>query len=180
MWLWVFRVHDGIGCTRMLLTSRRVESRGDAPLHGPSTWRQGSTFTLSLVMQPHTNIYNTSTIMPPELIPDDGDYASEEDSDFAPDGALAAEAEDSSDEEPDDAEQDTTTKPTRPKKRKRGDDEEAEDAGIENSGDEAIIGDGLKRDKKRRKEKKGLQEEDEGGEGGLVKTRSMRAQEYVC
>ncbi|KAG4434237.1 hypothetical protein IFR05_010279 [Cadophora sp. M221] len=115
--------------------------------------------------------------MPPELIPDDEEYASEEDSDFAPDTALAPDAE-SSDEESEAEEPAAVAKQAQPKKRKRGDDEEAEDAGFENSGDEAIMKEGSK--SKRKKGKKSKEEvEDEGGEGGLIKTRSMRAQEKV-
>jgi hypothetical protein len=115
--------------------------------------------------------------MPPELIPDDEDYASEEDSDFAPDAGPAQASDSESDEEPS---EDVTAKPAKPTKRKRGQDEEAEDAGFENSGDEAIIEKGLKRQKKKGKKGKDAEEDDEGGEGGLIKTRSMRAQEYVC
>jgi hypothetical protein len=117
--------------------------------------------------------------MPSELIPDDEEYASSEDSDFAPDDAPAQASENSDDDESDAEETVKETKKAKPKpaKRKRGQDEEAEDAGFENSGDEAIIERGLK--KQRRKKGKGVEDEDEGGEGGLVKTRSMRAQEYV-
>jgi hypothetical protein len=121
--------------------------------------------------------------MPPELIPSDEDYASSEDSDFAPDAVPAANEDDSSDDEADIDELaiDTKAQPKANKKRKRGDnDEEAEDVGYENSGDEEIIGEGVKERKKakKRKGKKSREElEDEGGEGGLIKTRSMRAQE---
>jgi hypothetical protein len=108
--------------------------------------------------------------MPPELIPDDEDYASEEDSDFAPDAAPAKEDADSSDDEAEPEE----VKAPKSSKRKRAPDDDAEDAGFENSGDEAIIEKGLKRQKKKSKKGKD-EEEDEGGEGGLVKTRSMRA-----
>jgi len=120
--------------------------------------------------------------MPPELIPSDEDYASSEDSDFAPDAVPAAN-EDSSDDEADIDELaiDTKAQPKTTKKRKRGDgDEEAEDVGYENSGDEEIIGEGVRERKKAKKGKgkKSKEElEDEGGEGGLIKTRSMRAQE---
>lgn len=114
--------------------------------------------------------------MPPEIIPEDEDYASEEDSDFAPDTAPAQASDASSDEESE-AEEEVKAKP-KAAKRKRGQDEEAGDAGFENSGDEAIIEKGLKRQKK--KGRKGEDaEDDEGGEGGLIKTRSMRAQEYA-
>lgn len=121
--------------------------------------------------------------MPPEIIPDDEDYASEEDSDFAPDAAPAEEKAESSDEE---SEADEPAVKAKPKstKRKRGD-EEAEDLGFENSGDEAIIGEGAKAKRRRLKKAKAKGksieelEDDEGGEGGLIKTRSMRAQEYV-
>lgn len=118
--------------------------------------------------------------MPPALITSDDEYASEEDSDFAPDDAAPTtqgDAEESSDEE---SEAETSKgkekEKEKPTKRKRVE-EEAEDAGFENSGDEAIIEKGLKR--RKRKGKKGVEDEDEGGEGGLVKTRSMRAREYV-
>ena len=117
--------------------------------------------------------------MPPELVPDDDDYASSEDSDFAPDAAPAQASEESSDDESEAEAPEVKAKP-RSTKRKRGADDEAEDAGFDNSGDEAIIEKGLK--KQRKKSKKGKDAEDvddEGGEGGLIKTRSMRAQEYV-
>ncbi|KAF8857573.1 BCNT-domain-containing protein [Acephala macrosclerotiorum] len=117
--------------------------------------------------------------MPPEIVPSDEEYVSEEDSDFAPD-AVPAHEEADSDSEPEVA----ASKPTQ--KRKRTEGEEAEDLGFENSGDEAIIGDGLKEKRRRRKKAKGKgkaiegdDEEDEGGEGGFVKTRSMRAVEEV-
>ena len=119
--------------------------------------------------------------MPPEIIPDDEDYASEEDSDFAPDALPATTADITSDEESETEEppenEKNAKKLKRPAKRKRAQGEEAEDAGFENSGDEAIIERGLK--KQKRKKRGEVVEEDEGGEGGLVKTRSMRAQEYV-
>ena len=111
--------------------------------------------------------------MPPEIIPEDEDYASEEDSDFAPDGAPAQ----ASDEESD-AESDDGVEVNKPAKRKRGQDEEAEDAGFENSGDETVIEKGLKKQRRKGKKGKDTEEDDEGGEGGLIKTRSMRAQEY--
>lgn len=128
----------------------------------------------------------TTSAMPPELIPDEDEYASEEDSDFAPDAVVAEDKDASSDEESE-AEDTTNTVAAKPKpksaKRKRGE-EEAEDLGSENSGDEAIIGAGEKERRKRKKKaKKGgvvdVEEDDEGGEGGLIKTRSQRAQEYV-
>ena len=121
--------------------------------------------------------------MPPELVPSDEEYASDEDSDFAPDTGLVQEDVESSDEELDVDANSTTDpkavgkeKPKSTKRKRAGEDiEEAEDAGFENSGDEAIIEKGLKRQKK--KGRKAQVDEDEGGEGGLVKTRSMRAQE---
>jgi hypothetical protein len=118
--------------------------------------------------------------MPPEIIPSGSDYASEEDSDFAPDAAPAAEVESSDSES--EADESTTKAQAKPKtkKRKRGD-EEAEDLGFENSGDEAIIKEYDAEAPKRKKGTTGRAAEldDEGGEGGVVKTRSMRALEYV-
>ncbi|KAK2008373.1 BCNT-domain-containing protein, partial [Colletotrichum eremochloae] len=110
------------------------------------------------------------------------EYESSQDSDFAPEDAVAADgASEASDSETDG--EDAAAGTTKPAKRKRdgdGDGGEAEDAGFENSGDEALIKKAKK--KRRRKAKDGdaaaaPDEEDEGGDGGLVKTRSMRAAE---
>jgi hypothetical protein len=145
---------------------------------------------LHINTKPTTLHITTKTLkMPPELIPSDSDYASEEDSDFAPDTAPAPELESSDSESDDEATAGNDSKGRskvegkgKGKKRKRGGDEEAEDLGFENSGDEAVIKEydsgGAA---KRKKGKKGRVEEleDEGGEGGVVRTRSMRALEYV-
>ncbi|KAI1144478.1 BCNT-domain-containing protein [Hypoxylon sp. FL0543] len=98
----------------------------------------------------------------------DEDYASDEDSDFAPDAAPFQASPDVSESEEDEVE--LVTIPGR--KRSAG----ADDGGFENSGDEAIIQKGKKRQKKE-KRKDAVHEDDEGGEGGLIKTRSMRAVE---
>jgi hypothetical protein len=118
--------------------------------------------------------------MPPDTILDDEDYgSSSEDSDFAPDAVPAQVSDESSGEESEPEPAVATVKKAKPRsaKRKRGQDDEAEDAGFENSGDEAIIEKGLKKQKKKKKGKE--VDEDEGGEGGLIKTRSMRALEYA-
>ncbi|KAI1426047.1 bucentaur or craniofacial development-domain-containing protein [Xylaria sp. FL1777] len=102
---------------------------------------------------------------------DEDDYASEEDSDFAP-GAAAAEYRSGSESESEaDIDQPTGATP----KRKRIDADSVE-GDFENSGDETIIQKGRRRQKKA-KRTDGDAEEDEGGEGGLVKTRRQRAQE---
>ncbi|KAH9238888.1 hypothetical protein K456DRAFT_1720492 [Colletotrichum gloeosporioides 23] len=116
--------------------------------------------------------------MPPDPTIDDEEYESSQDSDFAPedaagaDGGAESEAEDSSDS-------DSETAKTSKRKRDAAAGDEADDAGFENSGDEALI----KKAKKKRKKAKGgdgaPDGDDEGGEGGLVKTRSMRAAEKV-
>lgn len=106
--------------------------------------------------------------MPPDpLLEEDEQYASSEDSDFSPDNAPQQTSDHSDLEDEDDK---TTNKRSHPV-----DDEDAADAGYDNSGDEAII----KRGEKRRKKThaKGVHEDDEGGEGGLVKTRRQRAAE---
>lgn len=116
--------------------------------------------------------------MPPEIIPSDSDYASEEDSDFAPETAPAADVLSSDSESEAD---EPTTKPqakAKSKKRKRGE-EEAEDVGFENSGDEAVIKEFDKGSKRKGKKGRAAELDDEGGEGGVVRTRSMRALEYV-
>ncbi|KAL2271778.1 hypothetical protein VTJ83DRAFT_1149 [Remersonia thermophila] len=103
----------------------------------------------------------------------DEDYVSEEDSDFAPDDAVAEESSVSEDEaDGEDGESAT------PVSRKRAAGEaEAEDAGFENSGDEAIIERGKKRQKKSDKKHDGGAEEDDAEQGPLIKTRRMRAAE---
>jgi hypothetical protein len=109
--------------------------------------------------------------MPPDPTFDQEDeYVSSEDSDFAPEDAPEREVTPSDDEAADDQAQGA---PTGKRKRQTGD-TEAEDAGFENSGDEAIIGKGKKRLKRSKKI-----DDDEGGEGGLIKTRRQRAQEKV-
>lgn len=108
------------------------------------------------------------------MVDDDDQYASSEDSDFAPDTAdVAASDASESEGEPDQAAA-ATTKKQRPVKSKAADAEG--DEGYDNSGDEAIIQRGRKR--RKRAQGKGV-EDDEGGEGGLVKTRRQRAAEYV-
>ncbi|PHH70953.1 hypothetical protein CDD80_5624 [Ophiocordyceps camponoti-rufipedis] len=90
--------------------------------------------------------------MPSTAPPDDEPYASSQDSDFAPD-ELPAPASEGSDSE------DASGEARRSVKRRRA---EADD-GYNNSGDEAIIEKGRKRQKRR-----GVALEDEGGEGGPV------------
>ncbi|KAI0104175.1 bucentaur or craniofacial development-domain-containing protein [Nemania sp. FL0031] len=111
--------------------------------------------------------------MPPEPITDE-DYASEDDSDFAPGAAPVEDASESEDESEEDGREPTSATP----KRKRADVDTTEENDLENSGDEAII----KKGKRRQKKVKGAHGdagEDEGGEGGLIKTRRQRAQEKI-
>lgn len=119
--------------------------------------------------------------MPPDTILDqEDDYASSEDSDFAPEEAGAEEREPTPSEDEDEVASSAAQPAAATNKRKRrqaGDNDEAEDAGFENSGDEAIIGKGKKR-LKRATRQNGL-DDDEGGEGGLIKTRAQRAAEKV-
>ncbi|KAJ4423979.1 swr complex subunit [Gnomoniopsis sp. IMI 355080] len=115
--------------------------------------------------------------MPPDPIVDDEDYASSEDSDFAPENVADQDPGAESSDEEDDSEAVAAATPAAPSKKRKqpGDTDEAADAGFENSGDEAIIEKGKKRQKKSRKAQQ--DQDDEGGEGGLIKTRSMRAVE---
>ncbi|KAI3337267.1 BCNT-domain-containing protein [Xylariaceae sp. AK1471] len=106
--------------------------------------------------------------MPPEPLIDE-DYASEDDSDFAP-GAVPAEGGSESESEADGDQPSIAT----PKRKRTDNDATEEDFG--NSGDEAIIQKGKKR-RKKAKRTDGDADGDEGGEGGLIKTRSQRAQE---
>lgn len=106
--------------------------------------------------------------MPPDPLSDEDDqYASSQDSDFAPDAAPDHDpVSDQSDVENGDK---ASTKRVLPDKNTN-----ADVAGYDNSGDEAIIKRGEKR---RRRTGKETREDDEGGEGGLVKTRRQRAAE---
>ncbi|KFX97076.1 hypothetical protein O988_05042, partial [Pseudogymnoascus sp. VKM F-3808] len=100
--------------------------------------------------------------MAPPIIEDveDDNYASSEDDDFVPDDAPAAAASASESEESEaegEGEAPAAAKKGKPAaaKRKRvkqaAGGEEAEDIGFENSGDEAIIGKGLKKQRRRRR-----------------------------
>ncbi|KAI2624022.1 BCNT-domain-containing protein [Hypomontagnella submonticulosa] len=100
----------------------------------------------------------------------DEEYASDEDSDFAPDAAPLAADSDASESED---EVELVAVPSK----KRSAEADAND-GFENSGDEAIIQKGKKRQKKDKRKDADAQD-DEGGEGGLIKTRSMRANEKL-
>jgi len=119
----------------------------------------------------------------------DEDYASSEDSDFAPDGQDQHAGQESgfeSDSEEDEGAAKENSVPTATNitsnalKRKRptkDSEPEAEDAGFENSGDEAIVQKGKK---KRKKKDEDEGREDDGDEnGGLIKTRSQRAAQKV-
>lgn len=109
--------------------------------------------------------------MPPDPSPEeDEQYLSEEDSDFAPDEAREApfEQSDSDDDE---------AAPGKTKRSRPAEAADAQDDGYDNSGDEAIIAKGHKR-RKRAHNRGEAADDDEGGEGGLVKTRAQRAAEY--
>jgi hypothetical protein len=103
------------------------------------------------------------------LLDDDEQYASEEDSDFAPEDAAGHDS-DGADSDSDDKE------PSTKRKQPTGVDD-AEDTGFENSGDEAIIDKGRKRRKKDLAKQKGTGNDEEGADEVLIKTRSMRAAE---
>ncbi|KAF2970263.1 hypothetical protein GQX73_g3276 [Xylaria multiplex] len=111
--------------------------------------------------------------MASEQIFDEDEYASEDDSDFAPTAAVAEDGSGSESElEPElNSDQPAGVTP----KRRRTDTDTAE-GDFENSGDETVIQKGIKRQRKA-KRNNGPVEDDEGGEGGLIKTRRQRAQE---
>ena len=101
-------------------------------------------------------------------VPDEEGYISSEDEDFNPAAdAMDVDGEESSDSDGDQEQIQKASKKTVRIAR----DEDAEDVGFENSGDEAIMKKG------HRRKRKGKDDEDSGGEGGFVKTRSMRAVE---
>ncbi|KAL2752484.1 hypothetical protein ACRALDRAFT_2072938, partial [Sodiomyces alcalophilus JCM 7366] len=113
----------------------------------------------------------------------DEEYESSQDSDFNPEANNATNPVSDNDSDSDSSDgQDSAS----PNKRKRPSEvDQIEDAGFENSGDEAVIRKAIKKKKRKHKSRTrdengaqlGEADDDEGGEGGLVKTRSMRAQE---
>ncbi|KAK1250119.1 hypothetical protein MKX08_010122 [Trichoderma sp. CBMAI-0020] len=110
--------------------------------------------------------------MPPErIIDEDEEYESSQDSDFAPDADDAPDAASSSSDSEDGDDNKAARKRQRPVKIASAEGAEEPD----NSGDEAIIERGRK--KQKRAKAKGEAVDDEGGEGGLIKTRSQRAAE---
>lgn len=114
--------------------------------------------------------YKDDAMPADRIVDEDEEYQSSQDSDFAPDDAPdAASGSSDSEDEPDEA----------ARKRRRPVNEAKTDGGddYENSGDEAIIEKGRKRQKRARA--KGEAVDDEGGEGGLIKTRRQRAAEYA-
>jgi len=109
----------------------------------------------------------STTQDPKTIVQADDDYDEEEDTDFNPDANVAEDAAESSESDEEDTAETTgpkrkRTKPTRTT---------AEDIDFDNSGDEATIQRG-----KKRKRKDGVKtvDDDEGGEGGLIKTRAQR------
>ncbi|KAF4343340.1 swr1-complex 5 [Fusarium beomiforme] len=105
-------------------------------------------------------------MQPSQLLDEDEPYVSSEDSDFAPDDAPNQAFDHSEGEDGSDKATDERNYPAS---------EVDVGAGYDNSGDESIIKRGEKRRKKT--QAKGMREDDEGSEGGLVKTRRQRAAE---
>jgi hypothetical protein len=109
---------------------------------------------------------------PPDdiVMEDEDNYVSSEDEDFNPTTVNADENISSSSESDGEAEAASAVQGKEKKSKRRKDKkDDAEDLGFENSGDEATIKKGIKR-----KKKAGQVDEDSGGEGGFVRTRSMR------
>ncbi|KAJ1337538.1 Bucentaur or craniofacial development [Microdochium nivale] len=159
----------------------------------------------------HTRKYTGTHVMAPDpmlLDVEDDDYASDQDSDFAPDDAPGGDdaAVQDGDDDDDASSSDggdgddgpSTRGPPAGRKRDAAVDSKADrqnendddgGEGFENSGDEAIIQKAHKKKLKKSSKRAGggggvggggdhdNEEEDEGGEGGLVRTRAMRAAE---
>ncbi|KAJ2906873.1 bucentaur or craniofacial development-domain-containing protein [Zalerion maritima] len=131
--------------------------------------------------------------MPPDplLLADDEDeqYASEEDSDFAPDegGAAGDAVEPDEDDDSDVAADGAGEAGSKKRKRETTGPAADGDADFENSGDEAVIKKGKKKRRKKAKTKDGegaadaaagaADEDGDEDEGPLIKTRSMKAVE---
>lgn len=124
-----------------------------------------------------------------QVVDEEEEYESSQDSDFNPEtdnAANRASGQNSTDSDSDsDSDSSDDRDSTARNKRKRPSEvDQTEDAGFENSGDEAIISKAQTKKKKKHKsstqDDDGVQlgeDDDEDGEGGFVKTRRMRAQE---
>lgn len=108
---------------------------------------------------------------------DDEQYASEDDSDFAPDDApdQPSDSDGDDDGDGDDAASRLTGKGRRADG--RGGARNDDGGGYDNSGDEVVIAKGRKR-QKRARDRGDASDDEAGGEGGLVKTRRQRAAQY--
>ncbi|KAI4143667.1 MAG: hypothetical protein LQ340_006919, partial [Diploschistes diacapsis] len=120
--------------------------------------------------------------MPGQLIDrpieDEENYISSEDEDFDPENAQARPQPSSESEAEEDHDGGKDRAPIKGKRQpKQKPPEEAEELGFENSGDEGIIQAGTKeaRHRKRKRRDSAAGNDDSGGEGGFIKTRSMRA-----
>lgn len=112
------------------------------------------------------SFYRHSIMAADPLTDEDEQYDSANDSDFAPDGE--ADVVSSADEGDEADEPEGARKRKKPTKDVTA--EATDDVVYENSGDEAIITKGKKKLKKSK-------DADEGGDGGLIKTRAQRAAE---
>lgn len=122
-----------------------------------------------------------------QVVDEEEEYESSQDSDFNPEtdnAANRASGQNSSDSDSDSDSSDDRDSTARNKRKRPSEVDQTEDAGFENSGDEAIISKAQTKKKKKHKsstqDDDGVQlgeDDDEGGEGGFVKTRRMRAQE---
>ncbi|KAM0713714.1 hypothetical protein Q7P37_010676 [Cladosporium fusiforme] len=108
----------------------------------------------------------------PNPDPQDEDYDSNEDEDFNPDAAPAADEDISASSDSDDEGETAATTTTTTKKSKKSSTKRKAPEPIDSeldSGDEATI------KERKRKRRKGKEQDDEsGGEGGLIKTRAQR------
>ena len=96
------------------------------------------------------------------------DYNSASDEDFNPDNAaLTAAADDNEESSSSGDENDIAIQPRSGKRKVT-----ADDVDFDNSGDEATI-----KKARRKKQSNAQEDEDEGGEGGLIKTRAQRRAE---
>jgi len=102
--------------------------------------------------------------------PNEEDYASSEDEDFNPEATGAGEEDVSSSSEDED------TEGAKSETRKTAQKRKQDDLGELDSGDEEVRVEQSKRKKKRAGK---ADDEDSGGEGGLIKTRAQRKAEYV-
>ncbi|KAK6353161.1 swr complex subunit [Orbilia brochopaga] len=183
-WGRAYQERGCLGWAHFILTSSFIALRSPAllppnipkqPVAERHSGSQALCNSVTLFLFPstlRTHLMSSKPAAPAAVADDEDDYHSSEDEDFNP--GQQPDLGDDDDASSSSESEDESSKPTRKgSKRKIKDVSNAQEDLVEdNSGDEAIIR-GAKAKRKKTKD----ESDDEGGEGGLIKTRAQRARE---